>query len=597
MCQGIRVAHVSSLTRFVRESLRGLLVVVGSILILATLALAQTPAASPAPTPTPVEPTVSPSPEPAEVPLEFATPRASLVAFMTLMGEGGTLRSGAVTQALTHLDLSAIPTVVREEEGVPLARRLFRILQASELNLSRLDSGLNKKRVTVYQQPEGHAVVMERRSDGRWLVSSETIAVIPAMHQVLTDKGRIQVQRIEALNFAFLGLDGEQWAGLVLLPLIGYLLGALFTLLTNLLSRRLLQHVPFGEEMTRREVMRPLGWAVSAFVVWVGLPELALPSALLMILIVLVKISAALALIRAAFRLSDAVSDYASTVSSRTESKFDDMLIPLARRIAKVFVAFLGLLFLAQNLNIEVWSLFAGFSIFGAMVALAGQDMVKNVFGSITVFTDRPFRVGDYVKVEGTEGVVEDVGFRSTRMRSPSGSVITFPNSRLLTAAVDNQGVKPYRVWTRRLQVPWNTPPDKLEAFCEGVRELVRRHPYTSQHSYQVWVHDLTDFATEILVEVFWLVPDRSTELREKHRFLIDVLRLASDLEIELSYPRQQVIATEAGARLPTQFTLTDQEQAEQLGKSAVDRLLRESLPKAPPPPALMGEGLLPKDR
>lgn len=553
--------------------------------------LAQTPA----PEPTPVS--ASPSPTPDPVAPEFATPGASLSTFMALAREGRTLRSAHLTQALAHMDLSKIPTVVREEEGLPLARKLFRILEAAQLDLGRLTYEPSLRRVTVYQQPGGKSVVMERRPDGRWLVSSDTVAGIPEMYQVLTEKGRIHVQRIVGLDFIFLGLDGQQWLGLLVLPVLGYLVGIVFTFLTGLLSRRLLTHVPFGEQMTEREVMKPLGSAVSAFVIWVGLPELVLPSALLVILIVLVKISAALAMLKAAFRLSDAMSDYAIAVTSRTETRFDDMLIPLGRRTAKVLVAFLGLLFLAQNLNIEVWSLFAGFSIFGAMVALAGQDMVKNIFGSITVFTDRPFRVGDLVKIEGTEGVIEDVGFRSTRMRSPGGSLITFPNSRLITAAVDNQGTKPYKQLTRRLRVPWSTPPDKLEAFCEGVRELVRRHPFTSKHSYQVWVHDLNDFAAEILLDVYWLVPDRSTELREKHRFLLDVLRLASDLEIELSYPRQQIVTTEPEVFSKSSFSLADQEDAEERGRAAADRLLESSLPKAPPPPALMGEGLLPHPR
>ena len=101
-----------------------------------------------------------------------------------------------------------------------------------------------------------------------------------------------------------------------------------------------------------------------------------------MILTVVVKVTICLSLVVAAFRASDAISIYAAKFTAGTSTKFDDMLIPLIRRTVKTLVAIIGLLFMAQNLDIQVWSLFAGFSIFGAMVALAGQDMVKNFFGS-----------------------------------------------------------------------------------------------------------------------------------------------------------------------------------------------------------------------
>lgn len=562
-----------------------------------------TPSTSPAPAATPVlvapaasaSPSAVPTPLPAAAPVaaEFATPQASLQAFLLLMRQGGPLKPIPLAQARSHMDLSAIPTVVREERGVQLSQQLVKIIESAQIDTSALNFDPDAQRVVVYKQPDGKGISLEKQVDGRWLISADTVANIPEMYGVLTDKGRIQVRRIAALDFVFLGLSGEQWVGLAVLPLIAYLLGKLFVLFARAALGRLQRREELEQVVKRPSVLKPIGRVVTALAIWAGLPGLALPDGLLVVLIVLVKVSVTTTLIQSLLGLTDAASDYAVALSTRRTARFDNMLIPLVRRTLKTVIVILGLLFLAQNLNIQVWSLFAGFSVVGAMVALAGQDVVKNLFGSITVFTDRPFRVGDSIKVEGIEGVVEDVGFRSTRLRSPLGSLITLPNSRLTTAAVDNIGVKQFRVFNKRLRVPWTTSPDRLEAFCEGVRELIRNHPYTRKEAFQVWVNDVNDFALEILIDVAWLVPDTNTELRERHRFLMDVHRLARDLEIQFAYPTQRVVMTADPDRESWDFSLDEQTRSTMRGRDASRALLKQSLPEERPDPASPGTGLI----
>ena len=113
---------------------------------------------------------------------------------------------------------------------------------------------------------------------------------------------------------------------------------------------------------------------------------------------------------------------------------------------------------------------------------------VKNFFGSLTLVMDRPFEVGDWVLIDDVEGSVEEVGFRSTRVRTFYQSVISLPNSKLLTAVVDNMGARRFRRWTTKLGVTYDTPPDTLDAFCEGLRELVRQHPHTRKDYFHVYV-------------------------------------------------------------------------------------------------------------
>jgi MscS family membrane protein len=139
------------------------------------------------------------------------------------------------------------------------------------------------------------------------------------------------------------------------------------------------------------------------------------------------------------------------------------------------------------------------------------------------------------------EGTVEEVGFRSTRIRTFYNSLITLPNSNLIKASVDNLGDRTYRRWSTRLGIAYSTPPERIDAFCEGIRELVRKHPYTRKDYYHVYLNDFGADSLEILLYVFFKTPDWATELRERHRLGVDILRLAAELGVEFAFPTQTV--------------------------------------------------------
>jgi MscS family membrane protein len=152
---------------------------------------------------------------------------------------------------------------------------------------------------------------------------------------------------------------------------------------------------------------------------------------------------------------------------------------------------------------------------------------------------DRPFQVGDWVVIGGTEGTVETVGFRSTRIRTFYNSLVTLPNSNLISAEVDNYGARRYRRWKANLGVAYDTPPEKIDVLCEGIRELVRRHPYTRKDYFHVYLNQYGPSSLDILLYIFWETPDWATELRERHRFAVDVLRLTQHLGVEIAFPTQ----------------------------------------------------------
>ena len=108
-------------------------------------------------------------------------------------------------------------------------------------------------------------------------------------------------------------------------------------------------------------------------------------------------------------------------------------------------------------------------------------------------------------------------------------------------------GKRRYRRLSTKLAIAYDTPPDRIESFCEAIRELVRQHPYMRKDYYQVYLNDLGSSSLDVLVYVFWETPDWSTELRERHRFLLDCLRVAQKLGIEYAYPTQTLYLKRPG--------------------------------------------------
>jgi MscS family membrane protein len=405
---------------------------------------------------------------------------------------------------------------------------------------------------------EDHEIVLRRGSDGSWQFSAETvrgiddfydrISRLPTLAGLADERTRSVSLRLQSLLPAslvenkFLGLKYWQWIGLFALILAGVVLDYTVRVVFAIVSRRIIARR--GGEAARdtiRRTVRPFGLAAAALF-WLGaLRLLGLPPEALKVLLPAVRFFAMLAGVWAGFRVTDLVAEVLIRKAGRTETKIDDLLIPLIRKTAKIFIFVFGLIYIADSLNIQIAPLLAGLGIGGLGFAFAARDTLENFFGSVTVIGDRPFLVGDWVVIGDVEGTVEDIGFRSTRIRTFYNSLVTIPNGNLVRATVDNYGRRKYRRWKTHVAITYDTPPDRIEAFCEGIRELIRLHPYTRKDYYQVWLHQFGASSLDVLVYMFHEAPDWTTELRERHRLILDIIRLADGLGVEFAFPTETV--------------------------------------------------------
>jgi MscS family membrane protein len=511
------------------------------------------------------------------------------------------VRERSLRLAVTTLDLSDIPAALREKQGVDVARDLKAFLDRYELvDVEELPLSFDGP-VYVWRKPAAHTeIALTRDDDSLWVFSKKTVASLPVLLDLVRDRDIVEgvEQTLQTDTFAdWLRLklpesllnksvyfENWQWIGLLFVVLIGILLERIvITILSRWIMRFVKQRKARMEFKLNTQLIKPLGIFAMAVLWSMLLPILDLRLQAETILFFATQFVIAASGVWAAYRLVDLASSYFAELASRTESKFDDLLVPMIRRALKIVVIAFGLLFIADNLNIDITSLLAGLGIGGIAFALAAKDTVENLFGSLTVMFDKPFEIGDWIKVGDLEGTVEEVGFRSTRIRTFYNSQITMPNSRLVSTAVDNMGRRRYRRLSTKLGVQYNTPPEKIDAFCEGIREIIRRHPYTRKDFYMVYFNEFADFSLNILLYVFHETPDWATELRERHRLLIDITRLAHRLGVEFAFPTQTLHM----ASVPQPMHVTSdphspvaQKQSEitdpiVLGRSEADALLR----------------------
>jgi MscS family membrane protein len=154
----------------------------------------------------------------------------------------------------------------------------------------------------------------------------------------------------------------------------------------------------------------------------------------------------------------------------------DAQLIRLVARVLSIFAAVVVLLEGGQRLGIPLTTLIAGAGVGGLAMALAAQDTLKNLFGSVMIILDKPYRVGERIMVKDYDGVVEEIGLRSTKIRLLTGHVATIPNEEMARIDVENVGRRPHIRRTANIAIPYDTPPEKIEEALGIIRRLLENH-------------------------------------------------------------------------------------------------------------------------
>ena len=227
--------------------------------------------------------------------------------------------------------------------------------------------------------------------------------------------------------------------------------------------------------------------------------------------------------------------------SLKTESKVDDQLIPFAIDLAKVIVIVLAfVIILGDVFEVDITALVAGLGIGGVAFALASKESLENLLGSFTIFFDKPFTVGDIVTLGGVTGIVEKVGFRSTRIRTFDKSIVTVPNKNIISTELDNLGARPVRRVKFNIGLTYNTSVDNIKSIVADIQNLIDNHPMTNQDGR---VRFLNFGASSLDIMVLYYVdsPDWEVLIDAQQKINYEIIDIVNKYKCEFAFPSTSV--------------------------------------------------------
>ena len=217
----------------------------------------------------------------------------------------------------------------------------------------------------------------------------------------------------------------------------------------------------------------------------------------------------------------------------------DSQLIRLVLRLVTLVAAIAILIAGADRIGLPAYSVIAGLGVGGLAVALAAQQTLANLLGSLIIMFEKPFAIGHQVKLKDAEGKVEKVGFRSTQIRTAQDSLVTIPSSQLVNSTIENMELRDGREVRTVLKLTYDTPAEKVEGLVEGIRQILEAHPDTRKDTLQVFLYDFGPHSLDVLVKFFLRTPDRLAELAERQRLFLAILRLAEAQGVRFESPTQ----------------------------------------------------------
>lgn len=297
-----------------------------------------------------------------------------------------------------------------------------------------------------------------------------------------------------------------------------------------------------------KSLAKPAVLAGFAVGIAAGFQLLMLPEGVDTVFAKISQVLNAIAIGYAAYSLVDFADYYIMRFANGTKSRVDDILAPMVGKSIRITVAVLVLLNILQSVMEEdVMTILAGLGVGGLAIALAGQDTIKNFFGAFVILGDKPFEIGDRIVVDGHDGPVEEVGFRSTKIRTLDGHVVTIPNSEMVNTTVRNIGSRPYIKRVLKIGVTYGTPPEKVQKAIDIVKGLLKDHEgMDPEFPPRVFFSDFGDFALTITVMFWYHPPEYWDFMAFSERINMEILRIFNAEGIEFAFPTQTIFLQNA---------------------------------------------------
>jgi len=334
---------------------------------------------------------------------------------------------------------------------------------------------------------------------------------------------------IAALVVLFVTIVGRQW------------LLWLFERLTRSIAKRSTTHL---DQVLIQAAEKPAGWLLYTLGILATVHVLNPPEAAFPLVSLVDTLGRILSLAIAAWflwRMIDGLSVYFSAKAAQTESALDDQLVPFITKTLKIFIVITAVLVIAQNMGYSISGLIASLGIGGIAIAMAARDTIANVFGSVMILVDRPFTIGDWIKAGEFEGVVEEIGFRSTRIRTFEHTLVNVPNSLLANMVIDNIDARSKRRIKMRIGLTYSTTTEQMQQAIEGIEAILVNHPGVDQNFKLVKFDEFADSSLSIFLYYFSASKEWSDYLQVRQEVNMQIMQLLESMQLDFAFPSRSV--------------------------------------------------------
>ncbi len=351
-------------------------------------------------------------------------------------------------------------------------------------------------------------------------------------------------------------ISTEQWMMALSALLAGWVLKKIAIFVVKRLMKLAEKSVSDFDDILLHAVRKPIGWMCFLLGLWAALTILPLPTEPIDLDRFAFAFMKSATIFIGFWLVVRLVSGFIKSAEDKTKSTNPQLagVLPLGRKTIVVIMWILAVLIALQNLGYSVASLLAGIGIGGAALAFAAKDTLANFFGSLVIFVDKPFTIGDWVKVGAIEGTVEEVSLRVTRVRTFERSLITIPNQDLTTKPIENFTRMEKRRIKFEIGVTYDTPVEKLEAGVARIRELITKDEGLYSDQVHVYFTKFEPSSLIIMVQCFTVSTDYAVYMQVRHRLLIDIKREFEKLGIIFAFATQTMIITGPNSQGSNEF-------------------------------------------
>lgn len=484
----------------------------------------------------------------------------AMIDYQKGLKSGNSEQQSAILTAIRTLDLQNVGQLVKEDTGKEAAIFLKEAIdRAIVIDYDKIPPEPKGGKEDA-ELPEAWrlkdteitiAKVIEGPRKGEYLFTQQTVSRAKEFYEKIRHLGYLKGTSggagysepwLEQVAPAFLrgrvlGAANWQWLGLLAFLVIVMAIRRLTIWLLSFVKAMTSKTSVSWDDEILDQIESPIVLIVSCAVLYLGLRILKLDGWLFTFGTAMTQIGLSFAIFWALYNLVDPVMSYMSVVSESSQLPIDSHMLPIVKRTVKVLIVVFGVLISIQNLGVNVMSLLAGLGLGGLAFALAAKDTAANLFGSLMILSDRPFRVGDDIVFKGMDGTVEEIGLRSTKVRTYYNSQVSIPNSMMAAEQVDNLGRRMFRRTKTTIGVTYDTTPEQIEAFLEGIKNIILANEYSRKDGFHVVFTGFGDSSLNIMLYFFLKVPNFAFELVQRQRIYLEILRLASELDVDFAFP------------------------------------------------------------